>query len=168
MAKYSLMMTSVTPSGIADGADLTDGQYFGLIHGASSTQRVKIHEVMLGGQAPSVSSPTNWVLSRDSVLASGVTMGAGLSNALIDASASGVSSPPVVGNVASSKPQRSAGQHLLNLSFNAYGGLVRWLAAPGEEITLVGNSSSLGELSLSVLPGGAPGACGGHIIYEVE
>jgi hypothetical protein len=56
---------------------------------------------------------------------------------------------------------------LLNLSFNAFGGIVRW-AAPDEHgvLRMLGNTASLGELSLSAYTGGTPGLMGAHIIYE--
>ena len=68
---------------------------------------------------------------------------------------------------ATTKPQRSATLHLLHLSFNAYGGIVRWVARPGEEISIVGNTASLGEASLSCLNAGTPGAMSAHILYEL-
>jgi hypothetical protein len=55
---------------------------------------------------------------------------------------------------------------LLNLSFNAFGGIVRWVAAPGQEIGMLGNTASLGEISLSAYTGGTPGLMGSHFILE--
>jgi len=55
---------------------------------------------------------------------------------------------------------------LLNLSFNAFGGIVRWVAAPEEVIDIVGNTASLGEVSLSAFTGGTTGLLGAHMIYE--
>jgi hypothetical protein len=55
---------------------------------------------------------------------------------------------------------------LLNLSFNAFGGIVRWVAAPGEEISTVGNTQPLGEVSLSAFTGGTAGLMGAHVVYE--
>lgn len=42
----------------------------------------------------------------------------------------------------------------------------RWVAAPGEEIGLLGNTASFGEMSISHLAGGTPGLTGAHIIFE--
>ncbi len=71
-----------------------------------------------------------------------------------------------MGNSATTDPQRSSTLKLLNIGFNAFGGIYRWVAAPGEEISIVGNTASLGEVSLSAFTGGTPGAMGSHIIYE--
>ena len=46
------------------------------------------------------------------------------------------------------------------------GGIVRWVAAPGEEPSTIGNTASLGEVSLSAFTGGTAGLTGAHIIYE--
>jgi hypothetical protein len=165
MAKRSLSITTITPTATADTTNLVDATYVGVIQGGSASQRVNILEVQLSGQA-SASAPTNMLLSRDSTVAATVSLGTGLTDAALDASTAALAAPTVVGNTATTKPQRSATLHLLNLSFNAFGGIVRWLAAPGEEISIVGNTASLGEVSLSAFTGGTPGALGAHIVYE--
>ncbi|HEU0283143.1 MAG TPA: hypothetical protein VFQ99_05120 [Gallionella sp.] len=108
------------------------------------------------------------VLGRDSQVAAGTpALGTGQSDAAMDAATAALAAPPVTGNtVVTTKPQRSATLHLLNLSFNAFGGVVRWLAAPGEEISIVGASANTGEVSLSAFTGGTVGALGSHIVYE--
>lgn len=164
-SKRILSLTTQTPTATADTTNLVDGTYFGVVQGGSSTQRVMIQEVYLGGQA-GASAPTIMVLARDSTVAATVSLGTGQNDAPLDASTAALAAPAVVGNTATTKPQRSSSAKLLNLSFNAFGGLVRWVAAPGEEIYTVGNTASLGEVSLSAFTGGTPGAMGGHIIYE--
>ena len=86
----------------------------------------------------------------------------------LDAATAALAAPPSTFNkAATNKPQRSATLGgLLNLSFNAFGGIVRWVAAPGEEISMVGNTASLGEVSLSAFTGGTAGLLGAHMIYE--
>ena len=88
-------------------------------------------------------------------------------NALTDASSTAPGTTATTGHIATTKPQRSATLHLLDLSFNAYGGIVRWVASPDEVISVVGNSASLGEVSLSAFTGGTTGAMSGHTLYEV-
>ena len=131
------------------------------------TQRVNITEVFMGGQAGS-SAPSIMVLARDTTVAVTISLSAGpiQTDAPLDAATAALAAPPLVGSTATTKPQRSATAILLNLSFNAFGGLVRWLAAPGEEISIVGNTQPLGEVSLSAATGGTTGLMGGHIIYE--
>jgi hypothetical protein len=108
------------------------------------------------------------LLSRDSQVATGsLTADTTLNDAPLDAATAALSSAVAAFNkAATNKPQRSSTLHLLNLSFNAFGGIVRWVAAPGEEISMVGNTASLGELSLSAFTGGTTGLLGAHMIYE--
>jgi hypothetical protein len=55
---------------------------------------------------------------------------------------------------------------LLNLSFNAFGGVVRWVNGPDEIISYLGNTASFGELSLNAYTGGTVGAMGTNIVFE--
>jgi len=165
MAKRSLSVATFTPTATADTTNLVDNTYFGVIQGGSTTQRVNILEVQLGGQA-AASAPSIMVLARDSTVAATISLGTGQNDAPLDAATAALAAPTLVGNVATTKPQRSVSAKLLNYSFNAFGGIVRWVAAPGEEISLVGNAVNLGEVSLSAFTGGTPGLMGGHIIYE--
>lgn len=166
MAKRSASVDSFTPTATADTTNLADNTYFGLIQGGSATQRINILEVELGGQA-GASAPSIMVLGRDSTVGATVIAGTGFRDAALDAATAALAAAPVTGRSATTDPQRSSTLgHLLNLSFNAFGGIIRWLAAPGEEISIVGNTASLGEVSLSAFTGGTPGLMGGHIIYE--
>ena len=108
------------------------------------------------------------LLANDGQVASGSnTYGTGQMDAALDGASAALAAPVKTGNTwATNKPQRSSSLHLLNLSFNAFGGIVRWVAAPGEEIYIVGNTASVGEASLSAFTGGTPGALGAHVIYE--
>lgn len=164
-SKRVLSVTTITPTATADTTNLVDNTYVGLIQGGSSTQRIKIQEIFLGGQA-GASAPTYMVLGRDSTVGATVSLGTGQNDAPLDGATAALAAPAVVGNSATTDPQRSSSAKLLNLSFNAFGGLVRWVAAPDEEIVVVGNTASLGEVSLSAFTGGTPGAMGAHIVYE--
>lgn len=167
MAKRIVSVTTQTPTATADTTNLVDATYPFLFQGGSATQRTNILEVYLGGQA-GASAPTFMVLARDSTVATGTnTNGAGQTDAALDAATAALAAPVLTGNSnATTKPQRSSTLHLLNLSFNAFGGIVRWVAAPGEEISMVGNTASLGEISLTAFTGGTAGLLGAHAIYE--
>lgn len=165
MAKRIVSITTITPTATADTVNLVDATYPFLCQGGSSTQRVNILEIYMGGQAGS-SSPTFMLLSRDSTVCATNSNGTGQTDAAADASTAALAAPALTGNTNTIKPQRSSSLHLLNLSFNAFGGIVRWVAAPGEEISIVGNTASLGEVSLSAFTGGTPGALGAHMYYE--
>ena len=165
MAQRSFKRSTWTPTAVADTANMTDGGYQGLM-GGSTTQRIKISEVYIGGQAAS-SAPSIMVLSRDStVQATPTALSTGDSDAALDPASAALAAPPVAFIASTTKPQRSATLGLLNLSFNAFGGITRWWAQIGQEIGMLGNTASFGEVSLSHYTGGTPGLIGSHIIYE--
>ncbi len=165
MAKRSLFCATVTTAATADATNLANTSYLGLIQGGSTTQKINILEVMMGGQSASTSQPQIIVLGRDSTVGATVVAG-GTNDASMDSATAALTAPPVTGNSATTLPQRSATLKLLNFSFNAYGGMARWLAKDGEEVSIVGNAVNLGEVSVSAFTGTTPGAIGGHIIYE--
>lgn len=166
MAKRSFALATWTPAAVADNTNFTDNGYQGLM-GGSSTQRLNIQEVYMGGQA-ATSAPCIMVLGRDStVQATPTALGAGQYDQALDPSTAALAAPPVAFTASTTKPKRSTTLGaLLNLSFNAFGGIVRWVAAPGEEIGVLGNTASLGEVSLSAYTGGTVGLMGSHLIYE--
>lgn len=165
MAKRVVQQTTITPTATAATTNLVDNTYPFIIQGGTATQRINILEVMQGGQA-AASAPTLMLLARDSTVA--VTAAAGThTDAALDPATAALAAPPVVGSgFSGTKPQRSATLILLNLSFNAFGGIVRWMAAERDEISLLGNTASLGEISLSAFTGGTPGLMGSHLVYE--
>ena len=165
MAKRIQSITTFTPTATADTTNLVDATYVSIVQGGSATQRVNIIEIYQGGQA-GASSPTFMLLSRDTTVAVTVSQSTGGTDAPLDAATAALAAPALVGSTATTDPQRSATAHLLNLSFNAFGGIVRWVAAPGEEISIVGNTQPLGEVSLSAFTGGTAGLMGAHIVYE--
>lgn len=160
MAKYSANIPSWTTEAVADTTNMTDSKYIAL-QGVAST-RVQVSEIYLGGQATS-SAPQYILAARDSTV--GATL-SGARTALIDGTATAPGSLASAFGIATTKPQRSSTLSLLNLTFNAFGGIVRWVAAPGNELSLFGATASLGELSVSGFTGTTPGLVGGHIIYE--
>jgi hypothetical protein len=164
MARFSLTSTSTTTASVADATNFVDQTYPFLLQGGSSTMRLNINEIYMGGESGS-SAPQVMVLARDSTVGASVTAGQ-TRNAAGDGSSTAPGTLPVVGNAATTKPQRSATLHLLHPSFNAFGGISRWQARPGEEISVVGNTASLGEMSLSAYTGTTAGQMSCHCIYE--
>jgi hypothetical protein len=167
MARYSLSYSGVTATAFADTTGLTDNAYNFHLRGGGSTQRLLINEVYMGGEVTSGLLLCKPVLARDSTVA--VTSANGdCRNALMDGSATAPGTLAAFGNSAATDPQRDTALHLLHLSFQPYGGVVRWQARHGEEIIVVGNTASLGEVSLSSFTGTAAGCVSsGHCIYEV-
>lgn len=167
MAKRIVAVTTQTPTATADTTNLADATYPFILQGGSSLQRNLIWEIYLGGQAASSSSPTFMLLSRDSTVAVTNSNGTGQTDAPMAAASVALAAPPLTGNTNTTKPQRSSTLHLNNLSFNAYGGIVRWAALdPTECPDTVGNTQPLGEVSLTAFTGGTPGALGAHMVYE--
>ena len=168
MAKMSFSLTSWQPVAVADTTNFTDNGYCA-IQGANSTQRVAVEEIAIGGQASS-SAVMQMLFGRDSTVGATLTaLTTNQYNAALDGANSALSSAPTCFTASTTKPKRSSTLGgLLNFSFNAFGGSVRWIAAPGQAISLVGNAASLGELSLSGASGCASStSIGTHIIYEV-
>lgn len=165
MAKRTTVQTSFTPTGVNDAANITDGTYFAAWQGGSGTQRVVFTEFMLTGQA-AASAPSIMLVARDSTVGATLSLGSGLTDAPMDSATAALAAPVGVFNTATTKPQRSSSLKLLNLSFNAFGGIVKWTAKDGEEIAQAGQSVNTGETSLTCLTGGSPGLMGAHCIYE--
>jgi hypothetical protein len=136
--------------------------------GGNTTARVNINEVYIGGEAAS-SAPSIMRLGRDTTVSSGTPAAGNAQLSLLDASGSASAViPTLVQTVVTTKPQRSStAGRLLALSFNAFGGIVRWQARFGEEISMVGNTQPLGAMSLSAFTGSTAAATSGHMIVEV-
>jgi hypothetical protein len=161
MARWSFQYRTWTPTAVADTANFTAP--FMAMQGGSGTQRMNLWEVFMGGQA-GASSPSIMVVARDS------TVGATLTNngtfVALDPATAALAAAPAPFSTSTTLPQRSSTLYLLNLSFNAFGGIVRWVYAPGEEVGMLGNTASNGELSLTAFTGGTPGLMGSHMIFE--
>src|SRR3990172_4991846 len=165
MSIWSFSNRSWTPVAVADTTAMTaNGACF--LQGGSTTQRIDIKEIYLGGQA-GASSPAFLSLSRDSTVGvTSITLGTNGRNAALDPATAALAAAQVAGFSATTMPQRSATLNLLDVSFNAFGGIVRLNIPPGQEPKIVGNTASLGEVSLSAFTGGTPGLLGSHILYE--
>lgn len=169
MADRIFSVKSWTPTAVADATNYTDNKYMALLGGAAG-QVNKIKEVHMGGFA-AASAPTSMVLGLDSTV--GVTLTA-LATATFESdgpmhiSAVALATTVKAFTASTTKPQRANTVTLprLSLPFNAFGGRVDWIAAPGQEFTTVGASASGGEASLSADTGGTPGLMGSSIIYE--
>jgi hypothetical protein len=147
---------------VNDTTAMTDNGYATFLQGGNATMQLRVSEVYIGGE-DTASTVTEMMLARDStVAATGIS---GNFNAALDASATAPGTLAVYGSASTTKPQRSSSLHLLHLSLNTYGGIARWQARYGEELTTVGASASLGELSLSSQSG--TGKISGHVIYEL-
>ena len=163
MARYSVSYKNVVPAAVADTTAFASANFATILGSNASGQQLKINEVYIGGEATS-SSVNSMLLARDSTNATTPAAGSTF-NALMDATATAPATLANTGNSAATYSQRSSTGHLLALSLNTYGGIARWQARYGEEITCFGNTQPNSEVSLSSVAG--TGQISGHIIYEV-
>lgn len=162
MSKFSANVINFTPVLVADSANFTDAGYHA-VQGGASTQVNKIMEIALTGIATS-SANGNIIIARDSTVGASSLSGARL--AALDPATAALAAPPVTFTTSTTKPQRSSTLSILNMSFNAFGGIFRWVAAPGEEIGMLGSTASTGEISISSSTSGTPGLIGSHVVFE--
>jgi hypothetical protein len=170
MSKRSFQVASFTPLQQADGA-LAAGSFAALKPG-SSTDILKIGKVLLTGQASS-SAVTATCLARSSTLAiTPTTLAVPNSDGPVNIAATAVTTAPVAMVAAATPPVRSPAVTVarINLTFNAFGGIIQWQTNPGseEEWVAVGNATtSNSETVLSSANVGAAGLIGADIFYEV-
>lgn len=165
MARYSLSFTSKVQVAVADNVPMTSNGYAAFLQGGNATMQMKVNEVYIAGES-AASNPTTMALGRDVIVGVTAITATGNQNALLDASGTAPATIAVFGSGATTNPSRSttAGR-LLSPTLNAFGGIARWQARYGEEITTIGNTQPLGELSLSAVTG--TGQLSGHILYEL-
>lgn len=164
MSRYSATWSQITAAAVADTVAFTAGQAPGFLRSGGATQELRINEVYIGGLENSASNRTEMILARTSTISVGALSVGNL--AVTDFKATAPGTVPSWGSTAATTfPQRSATLYLLNLSLNAYGGISRWQARVGEELTVYGNTASGGEVCLSSKLG--TGVTSGHILFEV-
>jgi hypothetical protein len=165
MARYSLGYTTKTMVAVADTVAYTSNGYAAFLQGGNGTMQLKVNEVSVSGE-DTASTVSTLAFGRDSTVGVTAITATGNFNALMDGSATASATIAIFGSGATTNPQRSATLgHLLQPVLNSFGGIYRWQARQGEEITSIGNTASLGELSLSSVTGTSK--ISGHILYEV-
>jgi hypothetical protein len=169
MSKRAFHATNYTPTAQADGGALTSGTYQALKAGVSTL--LQVIEVMIEGLA-GASAPTIMQLARASTLETTPTaLASPNSDGFMNPLSSALSVTSTAFVAAATGPQRSSTttDAKLDLNLNAFGGIVRWQAAPGEEWWIHGASTvaaPAGESILSAFTGGTVGAVSSHLIYE--
>jgi hypothetical protein len=167
MAKRIFQAVNFTPTATADTTAMANGTYMAIKPG-SATQMIEVQEIMVSGFA-ATSSPTILQFARSSTVATTPTaLAAPNSDGPMHPSTAALAAVPVTFVAAGAGTQRDATttSARLNLGLNAFGGIVRWVAAQGAPFTLLGQTQPLGEASLSAFTGGTVGAISAHIIYE--
>jgi hypothetical protein len=170
MSKRIFQVSTFTPTPQADGV-LTTGT-FACLKAGSATDILKIGKMLLQGQA-STSAITATCLARSSTLAVTPTaLALPNTDGPANIAAVTITTVPVALVAASTGPNRSAAVTIprLNLSFNAFGGIIQWQTNPGseEEWTSVGvATTSNSETVLSSANISGAGAIGADWFYEV-
>lgn len=170
MSVYTFAVGTITPgTGTADGSSLTASTYMAL-QGGTGTQVNFVDEVYMGGQAAST-AVLIMLLGRDStVVATPTALSTPNTNGPDNPSA-GVLTAPAVGAITGATQairSNSVSLSKKNYTFNPFGGIVRAnYANTSDRFGILGNTASLGELSLSSFTGSTVGAAiGAHIQYE--
>lgn len=170
MSVYMFAVGAITPgAGTADNLSLTASTYMAL-QGGTSTQVSFVDEIYMGGQAAST-APLIMLLGRDStVVGTPTALSTPNSNGPVNPSAGVLTAPAVGAITGGTQAIRSNSVSLgkKNFTFNAFGGIVRAnYANTSDRFGILGNTASLGELSLSSFTGSTAGAAiGAHILYE--
>jgi hypothetical protein len=167
MAKRTFQASNFTPAATNDTTALTNATYMAL-QGGSATQLLTVLEIMVTGNA-GASAPTVLQWARASNVGTTPTaLAAPNSDGPMHPSTAALAAPPIPFVAAAAGPQRSAATSdaRLDLGINAFGGVKRWVAAPGAEWFILGNAASAGCSVLSSYNAGTPGAINSHIEYE--
>jgi len=165
MAKYSTSWTSLTMTATADTTTFANSVFCAIGSNAAASMGV-VSEVYIGGEAASASTPATIVVARDST--NGATpSGTGVRTALTNAMGLAPTTAPTGFTQATTNPQRSATAHLLHLSFNAYGGIVRWVASPDQYLTVATATAPNSEISISAITAATAPITSGHFLYEI-
>jgi hypothetical protein len=166
MAKRVFAAPSQTYAATADGL-LTASNYMGLAHSVN-TMVTNIIEVYMGGIDTS-STIAKMVLARSSTVSVTPTaLSLPNSDGPMHGASLALATPVLPFVTAGTQPNRSPAATVarLNLAFNSFGGIVRWVAAPGEEWTIFGNAVNVSESTLSNFTGGGTVTMSGSIVYE--
>lgn len=170
MTKRSFQVPTWTPVANADNAALVNNNYQNI--GASNAAvGLIVSEIYLGGQATS-SAVAIMQFARNMTQ---IATPAALTAPNADGALVTLTGPTqaqfgsITAVAATTGPSRSNAitAARLNLSLNTFGGIVRWVAYPGEEWQIQGVTVNVSETSLSGYTGTAASCpIGSHIIYE--
>jgi hypothetical protein len=163
MARFSASWSAITAAAVADTTTFTAGQAQGFLRSGNATVLCKINEIYIGGE-DAASNPSQFILARTSTISVGALSVGNLAN--LDVNSQAPTTLPSWGSTAATTfPQRSSTLYLLSPSFNTFGGISRWQARIGEELTVQGTTATSGEVCLSSKAG--TGKTSGHMLFEV-
>lgn len=123
---------------------------------------IQVLELMLGGEQ-SASTPTRMVLNRPDSGGGAVPTGARTAQTAEKTNPASGAASHFVDTAFASTQGTLATNDVLSWGFNAFGGVVRWVALPGEEI-VVGTQGAIRYL-IWRSRSGTP-TCSGHMVVE--
>lgn len=170
MAKRSFTATNwTTGAGVADNSALTTLQFMHLDPGSAS-QLIFVEEIEISGLA-GTTAPQNMQMRRDGTLATGAAtaLASPNSDGPLNNFAAALTTVPVAAMTYATTmptPSNSVTLARLNCAFNAFGGILRWLCAAGEQWWMVGNAVNIAS-TLSNNTGSTSASVSSHIIYEL-
>jgi len=138
------------------------------INGGSATVMHKHIEIYMGGE--NTASALNIMNFARSSTVSATPTALTTKQSLTQLNPAAIATTAIANVAATTGPSRDVARHLLDLSFNSFGGIVRWVAAPGSEILTIGNAvasaTTGGEVTLSGFTGATSGPMSAHIVFE--
>lgn len=168
MSKRIFQVPVFTATATADHATtLANGSFLGITAGGA-TNRCEVTEIAIGGQSAATNFNIMMFARHNTIGSTPTALAAPNSDGPMDGLTQAVTSPSKGFVAAGTSPTRSAATDgaRLNMTFNSFGGTVRWNAAKGEGWFITGITTLVSESSLSAYTGGGGGAMGAHIIYE--
>jgi hypothetical protein len=140
------------------------------IKGGAATQIIDFLEFLVSGMASSSQQAEMTVAFSSTLGATVTTLATPGSDGPMNVNATALASPviPYFAATTGPFPSNSAALPKLNLGLNAFGGIIRWNAAPGQQWTSVGNATNGGETVLFNYSGTGVVASqlSAHIMYE--
>lgn len=168
MSQRVFQVNAFTATATADHATtLANGTYLGIDSGGA-TQRCEVTEIYMGGHSAASNVNIMMFARHNTVAATLTALSAPNSDGPMDNTHSAHAAPSRGFVAATTVPTRSANVALarLSLSYNSFGGIVRWMQNKGYGWFITGNTADLSQSSLSAFTGGGGGVMSAHIIYE--
>jgi len=167
MTKRIFSVPTLTPTQQADGV-LSAGTY-AAIKGGSTTMQVTILEVYQTGQAAASAYNATCLAFASTLETTPTALALPNTDGYMNPNAAALGTGTTVFVAAGTAPTRSPATTLprMRLGFNAFGGVVRWVAAPSEEWVQYGNATNGGETLFSSENYGTAGAQAVNFIYEI-
>lgn len=153
MPMYTSAYPNLTPVAAAQGSTLlTSNGYLG-VRTTAATNAIRLVEVFIGGEATS-STVNRMALRRHSSNSATPAAGAGQVNTTPSPiSPWSVASTHATFGAATTNPTTANLNALHVMSFNPFGGVIRWVAAPGEEVWVATNTANNSEVSVTSMSG---------------